>query len=88
MTCPEWQTEYRRPVFLPVGTPSAGNASQGGSREGRDRCGVREIHQQPEGGGGDCQSYEESARGTQLDVYDVRFRRLEAEIWLNEEKAR
>ena len=30
----------------------------------------------------------ESARGTQVDVYDVQFRRLEAEIWLNEEKAR
>ncbi len=25
---------------------------------------------------------------TQLDVYDVQFRRMEAEIWLNEEKAR
>jgi hypothetical protein len=30
----------------------------------------------------------QSARGTLLDVYDVRFRRLEAEIWMNEEKAR
>ncbi len=30
----------------------------------------------------------ELARGTQLDVYDVQFRRVEAEIWLNEEKAR
>ena len=29
-----------------------------------------------------------SARATQVDVHDVRFRRLEAEIWLNEEKAR
>jgi hypothetical protein len=29
-----------------------------------------------------------SARATQVDVYDVQFRRLEAEIWLNEEKAR
>ncbi len=29
-----------------------------------------------------------SARGTQVEVYDVQFRRLEAEIWLNEEKAR
>ena len=28
------------------------------------------------------------ARATQVDVHDVRFRRLEAEIWLNEEKAR
>jgi hypothetical protein len=28
------------------------------------------------------------ARATQVDVYDVRFRRIEAEIWLNEEKAR
>ena len=28
------------------------------------------------------------ARGTQVDVYDVQFRRMEAEIWLNEEKAR
>jgi hypothetical protein len=27
-------------------------------------------------------------RATQVDVHDVRFRRLEAEIWLNEEKAR
>ena len=26
--------------------------------------------------------------GTLLEVYDVRFRRMEAEIWLNEEKAR
>jgi hypothetical protein len=30
----------------------------------------------------------QSARATQVDVHDVRFRRLEAEIWLNEEKAR
>lgn len=30
----------------------------------------------------------EISRGTQLDVYDVQFRRLEAQIWLNEEKAR
>jgi hypothetical protein len=29
-----------------------------------------------------------AARGSQIDVYDARFRRLEAEIWLNEEKAR
>jgi hypothetical protein len=29
-----------------------------------------------------------SARGTQLEVLDARFRRMEAEIWLNEEKAR
>ena len=27
-------------------------------------------------------------RATQVEVHDVRFRRLEAEIWLNEEKAR
>ncbi len=30
----------------------------------------------------------ELARGTRVDVYDVQFRRMEAEIWLNEEKAR
>ena len=30
----------------------------------------------------------EAARATQVDVYDVQFRRMEAEIWLNEEKAR
>ncbi len=30
----------------------------------------------------------QSARATQVSVYDVRFRRMEAEIWLNEEKAR
>ena len=30
----------------------------------------------------------ESARGTEVQVRDVQFRRLEAEIWLNEEKAR
>jgi RNA polymerase sigma-70 factor (ECF subfamily) len=30
----------------------------------------------------------QSARGTRVEVYDVRFRRMEAEIWLNEEKAR
>ena len=30
----------------------------------------------------------EMARGTEIDVYDARFRRLEAEIWLKEEKAR
>lgn len=28
------------------------------------------------------------ASGTQLAVYDVQFRRMEAEMWLNEEKAR
>ena len=30
----------------------------------------------------------ESARATQVPIYDVQFRRMEAEIWLNEEKAR
>jgi hypothetical protein len=30
----------------------------------------------------------QSARATQVDVWDVQFRRMEAEIWLNEEKAR
>ncbi len=30
----------------------------------------------------------ELARGTKVDLRDVRFRRIEAEIWLNEEKAR
>ena len=30
----------------------------------------------------------QSDRGSVLAVYDVRFRRMEAEIWLNEEKAR
>lgn len=30
----------------------------------------------------------QSARGTLFEVLDVRFRRMEAEIWLNEEKAR
>jgi hypothetical protein len=29
-----------------------------------------------------------SARGTQVDVYDARYRRIEAQIVLNEEKAR
>jgi hypothetical protein len=35
-----------------------------------------------------AESLKQSARGTQLGVYDVQFRRMEAEIWLNEEKAR
>jgi RNA polymerase sigma factor (sigma-70 family) len=30
----------------------------------------------------------QSARGTQVQIHDVRFRRMEAEIFLNEEKAR
>ena len=30
----------------------------------------------------------DSGQGTQLEIYEVQFRRLEAEIWLNEEKAR
>jgi hypothetical protein len=30
----------------------------------------------------------EQARGTQVEIYDVQYRRMEAEIWLNEEKAR
>ena len=30
----------------------------------------------------------QSDRGSLLAVYDPRFRRMEAEIWLNEEKAR
>jgi hypothetical protein len=29
-----------------------------------------------------------SARGTQVGVYDTRFRRMEAEMFLNDEKAR
>jgi hypothetical protein len=35
-----------------------------------------------------AKSRKESARGTEVEVRDVQFRRLEAEIWLNEEKAR
>jgi hypothetical protein len=35
-----------------------------------------------------AESLKQSARGTQLGVYDVQFRRMEAEIWLNDEKAR
>ena len=30
----------------------------------------------------------QSDRGSLLAVYDLRFRRMEAEIWLNEEKRR
>jgi hypothetical protein len=30
----------------------------------------------------------QNAQATQVSVYDVQFRRMEAEIWLNEEKAR
>ena len=30
----------------------------------------------------------EAARGTELDVYEFQFRRMEAETWLKEEKAR
>ncbi|WP_422923625.1 hypothetical protein [Singulisphaera sp. PoT] len=30
----------------------------------------------------------ESARGTQVPIYDVQYRRMEAEIWLSEEKTR
>jgi hypothetical protein len=35
-----------------------------------------------------AKSRKESARGTEFDIRDVQFRRLEAEIWLNDEKAR
>jgi len=35
-----------------------------------------------------AKALKESARGTELGIYDAQFRRLEAEIWLNEEKAR
>jgi hypothetical protein len=35
-----------------------------------------------------AQNRVQSARGTQVEIYDVKFRRIEAEIWLNEEKAR
>jgi hypothetical protein len=35
-----------------------------------------------------AESLKQSARGTQLTVYDIQFRRMEAEIWLNEERAR
>jgi RNA polymerase sigma factor (sigma-70 family) len=35
-----------------------------------------------------AKSRKESARGTEVDIRDVQFRRLEAEIWLNEEKAK
>ncbi len=31
---------------------------------------------------------EEQARSTQFGVYEMQFLRMEAEIWLNEEKAR
>ncbi len=32
--------------------------------------------------------YESCSSHSSFDVYDVQFRRMEAEIWLNEEKAR
>jgi hypothetical protein len=35
-----------------------------------------------------AEQMKERAQGTHLDIYDVQFRRMEAEIWLNEEKAR
>jgi hypothetical protein len=35
-----------------------------------------------------AEAQRQAARATQVEVYDVRFRRMEAEIWLNEEKAR
>jgi hypothetical protein len=35
-----------------------------------------------------AEALHQSARGTLVGVYDVQFRRMEAEIWLNEEKAR
>ena len=45
---PRCQNRHRNRPFRPVGTPQAGNASKGGSREGRDRRGVGEIYQRPE----------------------------------------
>jgi hypothetical protein len=35
-----------------------------------------------------AEAMHQSGRGTRVDVYDVQFRRMEAEIWLNEEKAK
>jgi hypothetical protein len=35
-----------------------------------------------------AEAQHQAARATQVDVYDVRFRRMEAEIWLNAETAR
>jgi hypothetical protein len=35
-----------------------------------------------------AEALHQSARGTLVGVYDVQFRRMEAEIWLNEEKVR
>ena len=35
-----------------------------------------------------AKALKERAQGTQIDISDVQFRRMEAEIWLNEEKAR
>jgi hypothetical protein len=35
-----------------------------------------------------AQTNVQQAQGTQVDVFDARFRRMEAEIWLNEAKAR
>ena len=34
------------------------------------------------------QNDHQSGRATQVDVHDIQYRRMEAEIWLNEEKAR
>ena len=35
-----------------------------------------------------AETMHQEAQVTHVDVYDVQFRRMEAEIWLNEEKAR
>ena len=35
-----------------------------------------------------AEARKQSARGTQVDILDIQFRRMEVEIWLNEEKAR
>ena len=35
-----------------------------------------------------AKALKEAARSTRLGVYEIQFLRMEAEIWLNEEKAR
>jgi hypothetical protein len=35
-----------------------------------------------------AEAMHERAQNTQVDIYDIQFRRMEAEIWLSEEKAR
>ena len=58
-----------------MGTPQAGSASQGGSREGRDRRGAEKDLGTLKKDEEIAKIRKKNALITQLEIYDIQFRR-------------